>query len=444
MIKLKKISTVLFSVMFALSTIVGCSSSPSSTGSNPSSGGEPNKAQETAKGAVNLQFWDMVWGPPEYIDTAKKLVAQFNKEHPNIQVTYQSTPWNNWYQTFSTAIASGTAPDISTGGGFQAFQFYDQDAILPIDDVVEEWRKEGKLEDFFPGAVETLKYDGHYVALPWALDIRVPWYNKELFEKAGVDVPKNWAEFREAAKKLSNGKGQYGMVAPSDTGGTQYLYTLMLNNGGGIFTPDRKVEFSNERNMEAIQFFADMVADGSVNPNGSGFKGDDAIKSFGQGDAAIIIRNPGFRSHLPEMMDKIGMMEPLEGPHGDKGTIMWVNNLMIYKQSKHPEEAKVFMKWWSENNLPLWSEGHSNQLSARVSFSKDAFFQNNPDTKQVYDQWVPVGKTLAARSEGAFPALNEIEGEGVMQTMMQELIMGKDPKATLDKAEAKIKQIVKE
>ena len=60
-----------------------------------------------------VEFWDMVWGPPEYVDTGNKLVAQFNEEHTDMQATYQSTPWTNWYQTFLTAIGSGTAPDCS-------------------------------------------------------------------------------------------------------------------------------------------------------------------------------------------------------------------------------------------------------------------------------------------------------------------------------------------
>ena len=88
----------------------------------------------------------MIWGPPEYIDTGKALVAQFNQEHPDITVTYRSIPWNNWYQTFLTAIGSGTAPDVSTGAGYQAIQLYDQGAILPIDDVIGQWKTDGKLD----------------------------------------------------------------------------------------------------------------------------------------------------------------------------------------------------------------------------------------------------------------------------------------------------------
>ncbi|RXZ82618.1 sugar ABC transporter substrate-binding protein [Paenibacillaceae bacterium] len=435
--KFKRIGALALTVMIAGASIIGCSSnSGSGTDSTPNDQGKPDKV-------VELNFWDMVGGPAEYIDTAKKLVDQFNSENPTIKVTYQSTPWNNWYQTFTTAIASKTAPDISTGAGYQAFQFYDMDEILPIDDVIEEWRAEGKLKDFTEGSIDTLKYDGHYVSLPWGIDIRVPFYRADLFEAANIQPPQTWDELRAAAKQLT-GDGKYGILAPGDTGGTHYLYSFMLNNGGGLFDENKKVDFMNERNVEAVKFLSDMVKDGSFNPAGAGFKGDDATKAFGQGDAAIVIKNPGFKDALPNLEGKVAVMKPLTGPHGDTGTIRWVNNIMIYKQTKHPEEAKTFLKWWSENSKALWTEGHANQLPARISFSKDDYFQNDPIYKLILDEYIGIGKTTGAKYPSAFSELNEIEGEGLMQTLMQEIILGKDPEEAMKKAEKKIKDIMNE
>src|SRR5579875_2846594 len=98
-------------------------------------------AHATTQAVTQLKFWDMLWGPPEYITASKNLVAQFNKTHPTIQVTYQSIPWANWYQTFATALASGAGPDVSTGAGYQAFQFADKGYILPLDQLVTSMKK---------------------------------------------------------------------------------------------------------------------------------------------------------------------------------------------------------------------------------------------------------------------------------------------------------------
>ena len=250
-----------------------------------------------AKDHVDLQFWDMIWGGPEYIDTGKALVAQFNQEHPDITVTYRSVPWTNWYQTFLTAIGSQTAPDLSTGAGYQAVQLYDQNAILPIDDLISDWKAKGKLDDFFPETIDTLKYDNHYVALPWAIDIRVWYYRKDLFEQAKLPPPASWQELKAAAQALTKPNGdQYGMVAAGDTLGEHLLLTLMLNNGGGLFTKNRKLDLSSDRNMEALRFVADLVGSHDVYPASAGYSSDDALSAFSQGKAALFLSVPGAAS----------------------------------------------------------------------------------------------------------------------------------------------------
>jgi len=164
-----------------LALVAACSysSGPSAPAAQPTpaAAGGPTAAPAAAAaggGSGELQFWDMVWGPPEYIDTAKKLVEQFNQQNPSIKASYQSTPWSSWPQVFTTAIGSGTAPDVSTGGGGQAVQYYPEGAILEADDVVAGLKSAGKDKDFTPGTLDTTHYNDHYVAVPWGMSIRVP------------------------------------------------------------------------------------------------------------------------------------------------------------------------------------------------------------------------------------------------------------------------------
>ncbi len=399
-----------------------------------------------AQDKTKLEFWDMVWGPPEYIDTAKKLVEQYNTSQSANQVTYQSTPWNNWYQTFLTAIGSGTAPDVSTGAGYQAVQFYDFGAILPIDDMLADMKADKSLDDFLPGLVDKLVYQDKHVALPWAIDIRIPWYRKDILDKAGMKAPTSWDEFTAAAKATTSGQ-TYGVVIPSSGTvlGSHNLFMFMFNNGGGFFTEDNQLDVMNERNVEAMKFFADLVKAGAVHPGSAGFADADADKAFVQGAAAMFIRGPGAdqREDYSSIKDQLGLMSPLSSPNGTKGTIFWVNNVMIYTQAEDPKATMEFLKWWSANQKPLWTEGNNGQLPTRTSISSDPYFQNNAYTKLLLDEWVPVGQLTSARGKGIFPALNEIEGEGVMQTLTQDLLQGKDAVESLTKAEARIKTIMK-
>ena len=394
-----------------------------------------------AQAQVQLDFWDMIWGPPEYIDAAQAIVTRFNEEHPEIQVTYRSVPWSNWYQTFVTAVSAGSAPDISTGAGYQAVQLYDMGAIRPIDDVIEELRAEGDLDDFSPGTVDTLRYDDHYVALPWGLDIRVWYYRKSLLEAAGVEVPSTFAEMRAAAETLTEGD-VYGVVSSGDTGGTHYAYSAILNNGGALFNEQGELTLQSERNVEALQWLADMVDDGSVHPASPGYSSDDKRAAFFQGQAAFALDNPGLDGAAgPEIAADIGIVPPLTGPNGDQGTIYWINNIMMYEQTEHPEEAKTFLKWWSQNQLPLWTEGNTTQMPARQSFV-EAAVGDSANHRYIVENYLPVGKTTGYSAEGIFPALSEIEGEGVMQTLIQQLWQGRPLADILPPAEERIQDIL--
>jgi multiple sugar transport system substrate-binding protein len=398
-----------------------------------------------AKDHVDLQFWDMIWGGPEYIDAGKALVAQFNQEHPDVTVNYRSVPWTNWYQTFVTAIGSGTAPDVSTGAGYQAVQLYDQGAILPIDDLISQWKASGKLDDFLPDMIDTLKYDNHYVALPWAIDIRVWYYRKDLFAQAKLQPPTNWQELKAAAQALTNSQAdQYGMVTAGDTLGEHLLLALMFNNGGGLFTTDRKLDLVSGRNMEALKFVGELVQAKSVYPASAGYSGEDAVSAFSQGKGALFLNVPGLSGRLAKIADKIGLVQPLVGPHGDKGTIFWVNNIMVYKQSKYPAETKIFLEWWSEHQKDLWTKGHVTQLPTRKSFAADPYFQDNAETKFILDNYLPVAKTTATHATGIFPKLNEVEGEGALQSLSQSLLQGKDVDSSVKTAADRLKSILED
>ena len=394
-----------------------------------------------AAAAVALQYWDMVWGPPEYVDTGKKLIETYNASQSKAKVTYQSIPWANWYQTFLTAIGSGTAPDISTGAGYQAVYFYGQGAIEPVDDVVSDLKAAGKLDDVISGGVDTLLWDKHYVALPWQTDIRTIVYRTDLLQKAGISAPPTtWDEFKAQTKALTTGDQAGWVVQGNDTGGTHILFMLMFNNNGGWFTPDVKVDTFYERNIEALQFFSDVVKSGVVHKGSAGFTGDDALKVLGQGGAAFQVAGP----NTPGRVKNTAIGVPLAGPHGDKATISWINNRMIYKQSKNPGLAKELMKWLFDNEIALWQDGHCESLPTRKSFYNDKYFSDKPWVQDVLKNWIPVGKPSGYRCPTIFPQLQTVEGDTMMFTLLTDLLEGKDVKESMTKVDAALKAIMKQ
>jgi multiple sugar transport system substrate-binding protein len=187
-----------------------------------------------------------------------------------------------------------------------------------------------------------------------------------------------------------------------------------------------------------LRFLSDLVQSHYVYPASAGYHDEDDVSAFSQGKAAITLHAPGLAGRLPKISEKIGVLKPLTGPHGDQGTISWVNNIMLYKQGKHPAEAKEFLKWWSEHEKDLWTKGHVTQLPVRKSFTADPYFQGNVETKFILDNYEPIGKSTA------FPKLNDVEGEGVMQTLMQNLLQGKDVDSSVRAASERLKSILED
>jgi multiple sugar transport system substrate-binding protein len=389
-----------------------------------------------------IQFWDMEWGPAEYGQAGRKLAGQFDQQGGGARVDYRSLAWPEWPGVFTDAVSAGRAPDLSSGGAYQAVEYYDQGEILDLDEVFADLRRTGQDRDFLPRILESQTYRGHSIALPWAIDIRAPYYRKDLFALAGLREPTSWDELRAAARALTSGD-RYGMVTCGATLDTMHiLFGLMINNGGGLFTTEGRLDVLSDRNVEAMTFFSDLVRDGSFHPGSIGFNAAEARRAFGAGSAAILIDPPGLEVQLPDQAGNIGLMAPLAGPHGDKGTFISVNNLMLYRQSRHPDAARKFLLWWSEHQGSLWTEGRCDQLPVRASIAAAPFFAGRPFVRQLLDQWVPVGRTTAARSPGLFPALNVVEGDGVMMTLCHDLMLGREVLPAMQKANERLKRIL--
>lgn len=126
-------------------------------------GGSASQGGGSGGAGGAIKFWDMPWATPAYNDSAKKIAEGWAGAN-NSKANYQIIQWNNFYQTFSSAIASKTGPAVSTGGGFQAFQFDQQGQIAYADKVIEKMKSNGQFDDFLPGVLDPFKSDKGYVA----------------------------------------------------------------------------------------------------------------------------------------------------------------------------------------------------------------------------------------------------------------------------------------
>jgi multiple sugar transport system substrate-binding protein len=398
----------------------------------------------SAGGGSALKVWDMPWGPTEYTNAAKALVNGYSGQDGS-KATYQSIQWSNYYQTFASAVASKTGPAISSGGGFQAFQFADQGAIAYADNLISSLKKSGAYDDFLPGTFDSLKTDKGHVAVPWQLDIRVLSYRKSLLEKAGVEAPTDWDSFITVGKALKK-IGVIGYGTATGAGaliGEQSILAMMINNGGGLFNEDGKPDCVTDRNIETLQFFQQLSREGIIDPAAVSYTSANLNSDWKSKKVGMGFNVPSLKASLGEKDDDLQVASPLTGPHGDKGTLYYVNNLMMYTNTPSQQASEAFLAWYLEEMKSYWQKGLLQALPVRKSIVDLPEFQKDANMVKAVKEWQPVAKTFAAKSTKIVSSLNAVDGGQAFTAFAQQVLQGQtDPKTALEALQKGIESVM--
>jgi multiple sugar transport system substrate-binding protein len=406
--------------------------------------GGGSASQSGGSGAI--KFWDMPWATPAYNDAAKKIAEGYAPASGNLKASYQTIQWNNFYQTFSSAIASKTGPAVSTGGGFQAFQFEQQGQIAYADKVVDELKKNGMYDDFLPGVLDPFKSDKGYVAVPWQLDMRVFWYRKSLFEKAGVAVPTDWASLLEAGKKLKT-IGAFGFATGSGAGnniGNHSMIMMMVNNGGGVFTPSGELDVMNDRNVEAVEFLLELVSNGIIDPAAVSYTTDNLNAQWKDSKAAFGPYVLGVPARVGDTSGDIVVASPIAGPHGDKAGLVFPNNIMMYTNTPSQASSEAFLVAYMGQLKQLWQQKLMNALPVFKSITELPEFSSDPNNVKIVKEWQPIAKTFAAQGNSLNANLAVLDGGQALNQFTQTILTGKtDAKSALQTFQSGLQSVLK-
>lgn len=314
----------------------------------------PQPTVAPAEGAVQLQYWDMVWGSPTFMAALQDNVTEFNRTHPDIHVTFQQLSWSDYMQKLLSAIQSGNPPDISGGDSGIAFNMAAQGQALDISDLYAEWEADGTLEDMTPWAYQKWDWNGMHPGITWQFDSRAIYYRKDLLEKAGLDVPTTWEEWMAAAKAMHDPEnGVAGMALPGKQGSydtDQFWMTLVLQAGGGIADEEGNLAIDSEANLQALQFEKELV-DCCTARGTASWSFTEVLRAYEEGKAAMAFGGGWFiadmKKNAPEVYENTGILPVLVGPGGEEAAhiVSFANPWLIYNQTEHPEEAKEFLRW---------------------------------------------------------------------------------------------------
>lgn len=433
---LKKLLALALSMLMLTLALVGCAAQttepakqdPAANTAQTAPAQQTDEQSEPTGEVAELLYWDMLFGAADvYEPTVQGLVDQFNSEHPDIHVTVQFHSWDNYYQEYLTSVTSGMAPDVTNGYFVISNEYARMGELLDLSSIVDEWKESGLYDEFPAGSIELHQAEGIQAGLPWNIDARMTVYNKDIFEQAGItELPTNWNEFKAVCRtiKETTSVTPY-VVAGGCNHNDQITRHMMLGNGVNVTDADGNAAFNSAGAIETLQFFGDLMDEGLMAEGSAGYTESDALQLFANGEVAIWSGNTPSSIATPEFIDKIGVMPNFAAKDGGEARgLGFFNPMVAFKQSKYPEACKVFLKWYIEHSLPLFTQGGVTTLPIMSSQLQDSFYQDNALLKQVAEQVIPTTVPAVWPCAEIYPAYAQIEGEGLVGLALQEVLTG--------------------
>jgi ABC-type glycerol-3-phosphate transport system substrate-binding protein len=219
------------------------------------------------------------------------LIKQFQDAGNTIDITIELIPWNGRIERKMSAVAAGTSPDTSYLNVDEFTTYVEENALVPLDPYITAADK----GDLLPGPRNALDWKGKVYEFPVLFAFRVAYYNKDAWEKSGLDpekTPVKWTELDEALKKLKAakeaGKHDAWPIALEGLGtGLRNFNPWFYQAGGSLVTQDGKSGYDSPAGIEAIKW-AVYLFDNFTSPADKAAKGAELNDRFGQGQVAYI------------------------------------------------------------------------------------------------------------------------------------------------------------
>ncbi|HVF26342.1 MAG TPA: sugar ABC transporter substrate-binding protein, partial [Anaerolineales bacterium] len=193
------------------------------------------------------------------------IVQRFMEEHPNIIVEEQPIP-GDYVATLLAQIAAGDPPDVFVSGDVVVAPFIKDGVAADLTPFFES-DPDLKDTDFYPSVIDYFRgSDGHVYMMPDTVDVQRIYYNKDLFEAAGVALPaEGWTtdDLKQAAADLTSGEGTdktYGFFA--DTWWAVWLPYVWMNGGDVLSADGTQCTLTEPAAVEALEWYGDFIHQG--------------------------------------------------------------------------------------------------------------------------------------------------------------------------------------
>ncbi len=353
----KKFISATSALAIALSIILsGCGGSGSDGADTKSGGSSTASGQNTEANAKPVTIKLAHWGSDLDVTTYKEREAIVTEKYPNITIDDVAIPNDGYDAKIQTMLAANECPDLVQLA--ESSNSYASKGVLTALD--EYAAKAGiDLNERFGTSTRAYTWKGKLYAMPDRSGAMVVYYNKDMFDKANVKYPSKdwtWTNFLEAAQKLTITKDgrveQYGFAAGS---WWPWWMSFMYQNGGRVLDDNmEKVVVNSKENIEAINFYVDLVHKYKVAPSADeysrfGLKDGQPDPLFAQGKSAMDVTGFWNVGSLSEVKDINWDIAPM-WKNKEGATFAFGSGLAIPKNSRNVDAAFTALEVLTDEN----------------------------------------------------------------------------------------------
>lgn len=328
----------------AVSLLVGCG------------GKEDGGKSKDGKTKITMALWD-----EEQNKVMKEMIKAYEAENPDVTVETQLTTWSEYWTKLEASVTGGDAADIFWVNVLKAEGYADAGILMDISDIAEELNVE---ENFPEKMAKGYVFDDKTYAIPKDFDTAALFYNKELFDKAGVPYPtEEWTvdDMVAAAEKLkpAMGEGEYPTAAAFNSGSTTYEATIYANGGYIINEDNTKMGWDDPKSQEGLQAWYQLLEKG-LSPTSAQMADTLPDTMFENGKLGMLMVGNYMISTFEQndaIKGKYDMVQ-MPGYNGKKTTVINGLGYAINANTKQEEAAKKFVTWLGgEEAMKLQGQG---------------------------------------------------------------------------------------
>ncbi len=353
--KKRIIATILCASMI-LASLAGCGSNAASTAPDApaatdateaaapaADAGETAPAETTGSdlsGEIHYAYWHDALGP--YLEECK---ANFEAANPGVSIVLEPTSWGEYWTKLETAASGGAVADVFQLNGPNIGKYASAGIIVPIDDLVKEANID--LSNYPQALIDLYTVDSNLYGIAMDYDTIGLWYNKELFDAAGLEYPNEnwtWDDMASAAEKLTSGD-VYGIIAGcADQAG---FYNTVPMYGGYILNDDKtKSGFSLPETRAGIQCWVDLMKAGYSPSQDSITENTDSVL-FMSGKVGMLMAGDWFAAEFqsdPEFAAKVDCTY-IPTVNGKRVSVIHGKANCISASTQYPEAAWEWVKY---------------------------------------------------------------------------------------------------